>query len=61
MQVYRFRNQVAINPPDGATFYLSARAANAMAAALQTVADDIPRAKFHESTLSGVTIEESNP
>ena len=57
MNVYRFRDDVAINPPDGPTFYLSKAQARFMATALRRVATDIVKCKFVDSDLRKCEIE----
>ena len=57
MQVYRFHERVAINPPDGPTFYLLPEQATRLGAALMAHSQDCHENKFTQSTLAPVVIE----
>ena len=57
MRVYRFRDKVAINPPDGPTFYILASEAYKLAEALETCAEDIARLNFADSEVGTIGIE----
>lgn len=54
--VYRFHDDVAINPPDGPTFYVNVVQAQAMEDAIHDVIRDIKDRKFTRSTVGTVTL-----
>lgn len=56
--IYRFRDKVAINPPEGPTFYLSKEAARAMGQQMLLIAADIDSKTFSESKVKTVDIPE---
>jgi hypothetical protein len=51
VSIHRFHNLIAINPPDGATFYLEPSAAKRLANALKATADSIETETFAASDL----------
>jgi len=57
MHVYRFGDLVAINPPEGATFYLSAREARELSKALMLGVVSINVEKFTESNVGTIRID----
>jgi hypothetical protein len=57
MQVYRFQDFVAVNPPKGETFYLTAEQARELEKALSQVSFSIKTEKFAESTVGTTTID----
>ncbi len=51
MRIYRFRDEIAINPPEGPTFYIGHENAKELAFALSRCADEIEQEiPFPEST-----------
>lgn len=58
MEVYRFKNRVAINPPKGATFYISTEAAKKLAESLLMFSSDINTVSFGNSTIRPTIITE---
>ncbi len=59
IRVYRFHDKVAVNPPDGPTFYLSRDAAQDVAAALMRGAYSVQQERFTQSTLGTAEIDEA--
>lgn len=60
IRVYRFHDKVAVNPPDGPTFYLSRDAAQDFAIALQQAAYSVQSERFTRSTLGTMEIDEAS-
>ena len=56
INVYRFGDRVAITPPDGRTFYLTADQARLVADALMACCDSINTEKFTDSNFGTRTI-----
>jgi hypothetical protein len=57
MNVYRFHELAALNPPQGDTFYLTEREAVLLSAALMRVARSINTEKFSTSALGTIAID----
>ena len=60
IRVYRFGDKVAINPPDGPTFYVSRDAAKEMARVMDCLGWDIQDRGFTKSTWGTTEIEEKS-
>lgn len=57
MNVYRFRDRVAINPPKGPTIYLDAQGARSLAGLLDACVNDLEDRSFQESQFHTTHIE----
>ena len=57
MEVYRLRGKLAINPPEGPTFYISYDAAVALAKALDRGIQDLETKAFVDSEFPTHAIE----